>query len=173
MFYRSLAPTDKNLYGVIKWMCSPIGSSPDEYAIFEGAGHYEQYIRCWHMNKQVIHTKYELLQSDPVAELRKLGVAITGEARPDWQLKEIIERQSFDRWQPHFAHSMRRGKAGDWKDYFKRQHGAMINNCLGQLMVDVGYAIDRDWWQVLPGSTADPNELPELYRWDRIENTGL
>lgn len=150
MFYRNLKPTIENLSGVISWMCSDIRDQPEKYMMFHEAGHYEKFIRCWLLDDRIIETKYELLQKQPILELRRLGIALTGKARPDWQLQEIVQRQSFERWAPKFKHSMRRGVVGDWKKYFKKRHGEVINKCLGQLMMDTGYIDNFDWWRTLP-----------------------
>jgi len=150
LFYRNLEPTTKNMRGVVKWMCSDIRDQPDKYMMFHEAGHYEKFHRCWFLNDRVIKTKYESWQSQPIVELRRVGIALTGEARPDWQLQEIVQRQAFERWSHKFGHSMRRGVSGDWKNYFNKETGQMINDCLGEFMMDMGYIDSTDWWKDLP-----------------------
>jgi hypothetical protein len=45
---------------------------------------------------------------------------------------------------------MRKGIAGDWQVWFSRDDGKLIQDGLGDLMLEQGYIDDPDWWQKLP-----------------------
>lgn len=45
---------------------------------------------------------------------------------------------------------VRNGVRGDWKQYFTRRDGAMFDDICGDLLVDLAYESDRNWWKALP-----------------------
>lgn len=49
----------------------------------------------------------------------------------------------------HLRH-MRKGKAGDWKNHFNRSCGKKVEEAYGELMQELGYEDNRNWWGELP-----------------------
>ena len=81
---------------------------------------------------------------------KRINKAIQGKFRNAEDLQEIVRRQAFKNWAPHFKHSMRKGVVGDWKNHFTREHGEMITEYLGDLMLYHRYIDDKNWWHALP-----------------------
>jgi hypothetical protein len=129
LFYRAQLPTNEVISETIKQIC----------------GNYENYIRPWLACDRAAKTKYELLHTQPIAELQKFSIAIIGRPQKEEKITAILNRQAFKKWKGQFPHSMRKGIIGDWKTYFKQQHKEQIADCLNQLMLDTGYIDDINW----------------------------
>jgi hypothetical protein len=48
----------------------------------------------------------------------------------------------------------RKGIAGDWRNVFTKQHKAIFKEYAGELLVELGYERDNDWWLGLEGANA-------------------
>jgi hypothetical protein len=136
MFYRSLAPTPENLMNTLKTMNlgKPMPGLPFE-------GNYVKWVRGWLNEPGVMKVKYEDLHQRPEEILRELGWLISGAPPPASLVNLVIKRQRFDKWQHLDAHFMRKGVAGDWKNYFKIEHARYIREAMGGFMREQGYAI--------------------------------
>lgn len=146
MYYRNNKPTPENLMRVMRTFCEP--DANPKYKIYHNMGTYERFIRSW-MDTGLadVNTKYERLHHTPLPELRRIGLLLTGiNFGIDW-IAECYERQRFDNWKDDYHHSMRKGIVGDWKKYFRKDHGEYITKHLGQLMIEQKYIDDLDWWK--------------------------
>jgi hypothetical protein len=56
---------------------------------------------------------------------------------------------------------MRKGVAGDWKNYFTRDLGRLLHERLGELMREQGYIKSDDWWEKLPTEPVIHYENPK------------
>jgi hypothetical protein len=122
---------------------------------FHEQGNYEIFIRSWmESDRAVVKTKYETLHEEPIDELQRIVTLLRGGPMPVPMIRDKIERQAFrsikKRYGDRFGHSMRKGIAGDWQVWFSRDDGKLIQDGLGDLMLEQGYIDDPDWWQKLP-----------------------
>lgn len=62
--------------------------------------------------------------------------------------QKMSGRQPGDDGQP--LAKARKGIAGDWKNYFTRRDGQLFDEIAGDLLVQLGYAENCDWWKSLP-----------------------
>ncbi len=118
-------------------------------------GNYDAMIRPWmESDRPVYQAHYELLHTFALTELQAIIKQILGMPLPLNWVRAVIQRQSFGSVRathgPRFDHSMRRGRIGDWKQYFNRDDGEFMQNSLGMIMCEMGYEDDPDWWKELP-----------------------
>lgn len=143
MFYRVAQP---NLMGVLKSICTN-GDPQPKVPVVGYRGFMESWLSA---NTFDYMTRYELLHSDPVRELSNIYKAATGEkCSINWAIN-VNDRQKFSKHSAKYHHSMRKGKTGDYKNYFKRKHGKYMTEMIGDIMLDQGYIDDLDWWKELP-----------------------
>lgn len=145
MFYRSLDPTDESLMSVIQQMIS--GKVRRKLDV---PGVYETWIRSWLTRDDAIKTRYNLLFVRPVKELIHIVKRATGLTLKDDWVTDCVARQGFKNWKGRYPHSMRRGVVGDWRNYFKLEHGKFMATHLNDLMMEQGYILQRTWWRELP-----------------------
>lgn len=143
MFYRVVQP---DLMGVLKSIC--VNGRPHKNIPVVG---YRGFIEGWiSADTYDYMTKYELLHSNPVKELSEIYKVITGETCSlSWAIN-VNDRQKFSKHSAKYHHSMRKGKAGDYKNYFKRKHGKYMTEMVGDIMLSQGYIDNLDWWKELP-----------------------
>jgi hypothetical protein len=155
MYYRRLKPTDDNITLTIWSNRRPAPDrAPEE---FKDMNIYEAWVRSYtrHPDRYDLEVRYERLKEREVEELQRILIAIRGKplhpniARAKWA------RHSFanvKRWGPsaHTQHSMRKGISGDWRNHFKRHHGKLFAEGFNDLMLELGYIDDPDWWKALP-----------------------
>lgn len=100
-------------------------------------------------------SSYEDLVSNQYAEFRKivdwLGWAVAKET-----LEVVVDRFSFEKRSGRkageidkFSH-YRRGVVGDWRNYFKRDHGRLWEQYFPGFLREIRYEQSDDWWQSLP-----------------------
>lgn len=118
-----------------------------------GLGEYEPWVSSWldYPGRADVMTRYELLHSAPFEELDRLVYSLTGERLgSDW-IRACHQRQNFSATKKRYdGHAVRRGIVGDWHNYFNRMEGRMLDNHLGQFMLEQNYIQNRDWWKSLP-----------------------
>lgn len=117
--------------------------------------HYVNYLESWlkpgrPLKCKVVHTTYELLSNNPIPQLRDIALELTGETLTDERIEMALDRQSFPNMITQLngdRHFMRKGIVGDWRNYFDREAAKMIDNYLGEYMLEQGYIEYRDWWR--------------------------
>ena len=105
-------------------------------------------------------TTYEELSTNFVSEmafiLEAIGVSVDLK-----RLEMVKERQSFEQRKqivkekgdllPYGkdiqARLLRKGVVGDWVNHFNREHAKVADEYFGELMLDMSYIEDRDWWR--------------------------
>jgi hypothetical protein len=140
LFYRSHEPTDKMISSTILGLRE----------LNERAIGIEKFVRQWLADARVCHTSYELLHKQPKIELQKFSRYINNTNQPEDRIDQIIARQSFKQWANKYPHSMRKGVVGDWRNFYKQEHAKLIDDVLGDFMMDMGYITDRNWWKDIP-----------------------
>lgn len=117
---------------------------------------YDRNARWWYDGQDYdVITSYEGLSSLKlrVAELDRIIHVVTDKWIPYDRLEEVFEYQSIksikSRYGNRFAGSVRKGIVGDWKNFFTREHGRLITEKVGELMIEQGYIDDLDWWKEL------------------------
>ncbi|MEQ9411653.1 MAG: sulfotransferase [Fuerstiella sp.] len=100
--------------------------------------------------------RYEdLLQNQPMV-LRKIcqyvGADSAGSIVRQCVLASSFERMSGGRrpGQMDATAHVRRGVAGDWKNYFTRRDGVLFDQRCGDQLLSLGYEPDRSWISMLP-----------------------
>jgi len=136
----------ENLEQIIRGMVEPC-SNADEH-IFKH-GRYQSIVGEWLLSGRAdVVIKYEDLHSDFINVVESIARALPVPVTEQMVLAVEV-RQRFDKWKPTHPHSMRKGIVGDWRNFFKRCHGEMITDSLGELMQSTGYVNDLDWWRDL------------------------
>lgn len=140
MFYRH----SSDLFTVVRQMCEPYNTS------------YKYHIRIWldrpqNIKSFVVFTRYETLHENTKFELRLIVEALTGKTFTHKHLAEVVERQSFSAVKSadvkgRYAHSMRKGIVGDWKNHFTKEIGQYMQQHMGDFMLEQGYITNENQW---------------------------
>jgi hypothetical protein len=101
-------------------------------------------------------TTYERVVANEFQEFRAM-FDFLGWTVSDETLRDIVEYHSFERrargrergQENRFSH-YRRGVAGDWTNFFDRKLGEMFERACPNLLVELGYEQDRNWYERLP-----------------------
>ncbi|HKI46863.1 MAG TPA: sulfotransferase domain-containing protein [Balneolales bacterium] len=120
----------------------------DEY-IEKTAKEWVSYISEWERRK-IITCYYENLLKDAFQELARvfflLNISVAKEA-----LEAAIDANSKEKFSKSldkaFKHNtfVRKGIAGDWKNYFNEKHKAIFKQNAGELLIKLGYENDLEW----------------------------
>lgn len=100
--------------------------------------------------------KYENLYHRPVQSIR--GILWLLGTSPVKPLKEVVERQAFDKRKAGIHNMMpygeeiqnrlmRKGTVGDWKNHFKCNHAEFMHKNFYELMEHFNYETNEDWWR--------------------------
>lgn len=146
-YRRSLEKTPENLLGVIHTMVNKKGMP--KFQVYHKMGVYQSWIQEWLDRPDAIKTKYELLHTDPINELGRIFHALTGEVATDDYIQAAYDRQRFENHKHKYPHAMRKGISGDWQNHFNREHGRLITEHIGDLMLEQGYIDSPYWWMEL------------------------
>ncbi len=147
MFYRNMTPSPQSLIGVINTFNTAKTT-------------YIGWIEGWEKVANAT-TSYEKLHKHKHIELSRL-ISIVAPDELDinnkhLHIQEAFHRQSFTsvmhKYGDRFVGSMRKGIAGDWKNYFDRESGKHITETMGDLMLRQGYIENVDWWRELDETT--------------------
>lgn len=155
MFFRQCVPTDENLMRTIRSnLATNSKQLPQD---IRGTPIYEAWVRSYldYPDRCDLMVRYEDLHTNGPPELARIIEAVTGKVPNMAEIGQVYGRQSFrnvKEWGPtlHTTGSMRRGKAGDWRNYFKREHGKVLAEVLNDLMLQDGYISSPYWWEELP-----------------------
>ncbi len=137
VFVRSLKPSPNIISKVIQEL------GPENH------GGYLEFVTSW-LGTDVPAVKYEDLHEEGPAALARLSFELVHHMPTRAECEATFERVTFARCKKEDPHFTRKGIAGDWKNYFKRQQGKEIDALLGEFMLKQHYTRGRDWWQKLP-----------------------
>lgn len=110
---------------------------------------------CEGEDEEVLVVRYEDLVMDQHAEFRRI-VDWLGWRVPTEDLRSVVERLSFQARSGRKAGESdkyshyRKGVAGDWKNYFAREHGELWEALFPRFLQNIGYERTNDWWRTLP-----------------------
>lgn len=143
MYYAQRA----NIIETIESMNAPIELlNVDKYSAMQEA--------WWYSGKAAVEVRYRDLQVNPVEVLRGILRRVTGTLVNEVKIEEAVNRQAFDvarrRYGEGQHHHIRHGIFGDWRNHFNREAGRLMQERLGELMLDQGFITRADWWEALP-----------------------
>lgn len=115
---------------------------------------WHQHVADWHERPGVAEVAYEELLAAPVPAVARLMGELGRE--PD----EHIAQLTVDRWSKATTSGrttatedrtsfLRKGVAGDWREHFTVEAGEVFDAVAGDMLVELGYAADRDWYRGL------------------------
>ena len=111
---------------------------------------WSDFVNSW-IDKDVSIITYENLLTDTI---NVMGQAINKvcNVKPDEdRLREISEKYSFKNQagrnpgDENKLSFLRKGIAGDWKNYFSKEAGQVFNKYAGNELIKLGYEIDESW----------------------------
>lgn len=120
----------------------------DEY-IEKTSREWAGYVRAWE-GRNIITCKYENLLYGTLKELERV-FSLLKLSVPEEAIKTAIDATSKEKVSKSldkaFKHNtfVRKGIAGDWKNYFQEKHKAIFKNNAGDLLIKLGYETDMEW----------------------------
>ncbi len=94
---------------------------------------------------QFLTVRYEALLEEPMVELERIFSFLGTNASPK-VLRAVFEQTTFAQQRKQGSSSFfRKGKSGDWVQYFKPADKALFKKIAGQTLIDLGYVENEDW----------------------------
>lgn len=128
-------------------------------------GPWQSYVSAWRKAPvQAVTARYETLVRNPLDALKGILIGLHIEVPDDERIWETIDRQAIDARRKEIASApgdkymygstiqlkhLRRGVAGDWKNWFTMKEGKLAEEYFGSLMRQLGYTTDETWWEGL------------------------
>ena len=118
---------------------------------------WPEFVQTWINRNGLVFTRYEYLQRDPVNELVRVVEALNYKLEKQHAI-EIATKYSFENQSGRMSGEeklgtfLRKGIAGDWKNYINRESAEMIWSYCGQAMIALGYETDAHWITNCPTS---------------------
>jgi len=111
---------------------------------------WSEFVESW-LDKDVVFVKYENLLKNPVIEIVK-ALEMISDQKPDYnRIKQIVDNYSFqtlakrNRGTENRSSFMRKGIAGDWKNYFNKEARGLFNYYAGDQLIKLVYEKDESW----------------------------
>lgn len=119
---------------------------------------WPDHVRQWtrHTPTPVGVVRYEDLLLDTSQALTDLMTEVTGEPGDPERAALAARRYEFGmgagraRGTEDRASFQRKGIAGDWRNHFTRESAEIFDSYAGDVLVQLGYAADRNWYRELP-----------------------
>lgn len=96
------------------------------------------------MHHNLLFVRYEDLLEDPFSQLVKSCEHLNISYK-EADIYSAIESYSFDKQKQHGTNFLRKGSAGDWKNYFGYDACIKFDALAGDLLIQLGYETDRSW----------------------------
>jgi|SRR5271165_219475 len=126
---------------------SEFGEPFDDY-VSRVSAEWNQYVRAW-MNAGIPYVRYEEFLADPIVALKHL-LSLLGYTAPQRALASAVEKNTKEKLHAAlsetFEHNtfVRRGSAGDWRNYFQKRHVDIFANAAGEAMERLGYCMSLE-----------------------------
>ena len=110
-----------------------------------------QFVDKWASRNEFCHIRYEDLKLNPMAELKKMVLSLSGKELSDDKAAAIIDKWSFERVSGRRSGNsdpksfLRKGIVGDWKNYFDAEACEIFDYYAGDGLLTLGYETSRDW----------------------------
>lgn len=97
--------------------------------------------------------KYEDLLADGPGTLASAVQTLTGEPADMDRCRQAVEKFAFKRQAGRDSGTedrkefLRKGQAGDWRNYFSREAAEVFDRYAGDVLIELGYEKDRSWVQ--------------------------
>lgn len=115
---------------------------------------WRDHVEDWHAPGErdgIAYLSYERLRDDCATTLGTALRRITGEEVDPWRLATTIEKMSMVRQtgrnpgEDDIKQHIRKGVVGDWVNYFSREAAEVFDDFAGDMLVHLGYEVDRGW----------------------------
>lgn len=124
---------------------------------------WHEHVRSWlhDGNSNVVSVTYESLVEDAATSLRTLVEKLTHEPADPARVDAAVDLFDFARTSGRKpghedrASTMRKGVAGDWRNYFTPQAGEVFDAYAGAELLRLGYVTDRRWFDQLTPTARD------------------
>ena len=114
--------------------------------------HWGQHTIRWHQksfsNGNIVTTRYE----DLLNSVHKEFVRVLMEKYQtvdEISVQAVLERHSFEQMKrrrpDHHGTFLRKGKAGDWSNYFNLECAQIFDHYAGETLIELGYELDNSW----------------------------
>ncbi len=108
---------------------------------------WTRFVDVWAGRRGAVHTSYEALRRDPVAELGRIVEGLTGEPGEPEAIAAAVDRHSFARQKAAAGDArrsfVRKGSVGDWKNLFSPELSRRFEELAGGALDALGYARDE------------------------------
>ena len=137
----------------------------------DGVGSWSNHINTWqdfcskNPKSNIVFVSYEGLLNNTLETVKEIIEGIQLPLPPEHHLKEAIRRQSFQKQKSFFQEIsndtdapfgkdfnikfLRKGIAGDWKNFFTKEMGEIVEEYHGEMLRKLGYVKDSKWYQKL------------------------
>ena len=112
---------------------------------------WSDYVRRWYNRDGVVAVRYEDLHIDPVEQLQRIVVELTGMELAFDRAKKIVEEFAFSNQSgrepgEENKHShLRKGVVGDWENYFTKESRLLFKDYAGDELIKLGYEQNGSW----------------------------
>jgi len=130
--------------------------TPSRLVKFTHPGDWGSFNRSWLEQgdlpgSRLSKVRYEDLLNDTKAELTRILTETTGRPPDPVAVQSIVGRYAFSRQagrtrgQEDSGSFLRKGIAGDWRNYFTAEAAQVFDRHAGDVLVRLGYESDRSW----------------------------
>jgi hypothetical protein len=110
----------------------------------------------------VLRVRYEDLLEDGAVHLRRILAFVNCHEEAD-TIRSVVERHRFsNQADSHRDSVMRKGQAGDWRNYFDRELVRALGDDFVRLVIDLGYEPDDAW------ARQAPRRAPAVFDFSRF-----
>lgn len=128
---------------------------------------WQSFVRSW-LGRDTVHIHYEQLLRNTVEEIRRVTAELSLFDADGSTVAKAVDEYSFDRVTAGRSGSgpegcfVRKGIAGDWKNYFNRAARETFARCAGDELIALGYERDFDW--VVKETVADERSSEAVWK---------
>ena len=123
---------------------------------------WSRHVEAWQNKRGVVYVKYEDLLIDTISTLTGVIQRLIHDEIDSQRLKDTVSKFEFSRVAGRAPGSedrqsfMRKGIAGDWKNYFTKDAAEIFAHYCGETLISVGYESDESWVKELTRSKPSP-----------------